>query len=83
MKRKYRGVVASDKSSKTIRVDVERVFRDRRYGKTLRRTIVCHVHDEQEKASVGDYVEIIESRPLSKLKRWSLVGVVRTVSGAN
>ncbi|MBM4074713.1 MAG: 30S ribosomal protein S17 [Planctomycetes bacterium] len=77
MKRRQQGIVISDRAAKTIRVDVERVFRDRKYGKTLRRTVVCHAHDENEIANVGDLVEIVESRPLSKLKRWALVSVIQ------
>lgn len=72
------GVVTSDKASKTRRVEVERVFRHPKYGKTVRRTTVCHAHDEGNVSHVGDRVEIEESRPLSRLKRWRLVQVVKT-----
>jgi small subunit ribosomal protein S17 len=46
------------------------------YGKIIRRTTVCHVHDERNESSVGDTVEIVESRPRSKMKRWELVRVI-------
>lgn len=76
MKKRYSGTVVKDAASKTVRVDVHRVYRHSRYGKILRRTVVCHVHDELERCTIGDVVEIVESRPMSRLKRWSLVGIV-------
>ena len=71
------GVVASDKMSKTRRVIVERLVPHPKYGKLLRRRTVCHVHDEANNSHKGDLVEIMETRPLSKLKRWRIVRVVR------
>jgi small subunit ribosomal protein S17 len=76
MKRRHTGVVVKNGSAKTLRVDVEKVYRHRRYGKTLRRTISCQVHDEGERCVVGDVVEIVESRPLSRTKRWALIEIV-------
>jgi small subunit ribosomal protein S17 len=76
MKRRQVGIVAGDKNKKTRRVEVERTFLHPKYGKTVRRRVVCHVHDELEVSKVGDRVEIIESRPLSRLKRWVLIRVV-------
>jgi small subunit ribosomal protein S17 len=70
------GVVTSDKMSKTRRVEIPRLVRHPKYGKILRRKTVCHVHDESEEAHVGDTVEIRESRPRSKTKRWELVRVI-------
>lgn len=70
------GVVTSDKMMKTRRVEIPRLVRHPKYGKFIHRKTVCYVHDEQEQSGVGDKVEIIESRPLSKLKRWNLVRVV-------
>jgi small subunit ribosomal protein S17 len=70
------GVVTSDKMAKTRRVEIPRLVRHPKYGKILRRKTVCHVHDESEEAKVGDTVEIRESRPRSKTKRWELVRVV-------
>ena len=70
------GVVTSDKMAKTRRVEIPRLVRHPKYGKILRRKTVCHVHDETEQAHVGDTVEIRESRPRSKTKRWELVRVI-------
>lgn len=70
------GVVTSDKMAKTRRVEIARLVRHPKYGKIMRRKTVCHVHDEAEEAHVGDTVEIRESRPRSKTKRWELVRVV-------
>ena len=71
------GVVASDKMNKTRRVVVERLVPHPKYGKMLRRRTVCHAHDESNESHRGDMVEIMETRPLSKLKRWRLVRIVR------
>jgi len=70
------GVVTGDKCAKTRRVEINRLVRHGKYGKYIRRRTVCHVHDENNESAVGDLVEIQESRPLSKLKRWKLVRVV-------
>jgi small subunit ribosomal protein S17 len=70
------GIVTSDKTAKTRRVEIPRLVRHPKYGKILRRKTVCHVHDEAEEAHLGDTVEIRESRPRSKTKRWELVRVV-------
>jgi len=70
------GVVTSDKMQKTRRVEIPRLVRHPKYGKYIRRRTVCYVHDEQNESGAGDTVEIVESRPLSKLKRWDLVRVV-------
>jgi len=70
------GVVASDKMAKTRRVEIPRLVRHAMYGKIIRRTTVCYVHDEQNASSAGDTVEIVESRPRSKKKRWELVRVI-------
>jgi small subunit ribosomal protein S17 len=70
------GVVKSDKCDKTRRVEIARQVRHAKYGKFLRQRTVCYVHDERNESSQGDTVEIIESRPLSKTKRWELVRVV-------
>jgi small subunit ribosomal protein S17 len=75
-KRTETGVVISDKARKTRRVEIPRLVRHPKYGKYLRRRTICHVHDEQEQSRAGDVVEIIESRPRSKTKRWELVRVV-------
>ena len=70
------GVVTSDKASKTRRVEIPRLVKHPKYGKYIRRKTVCHVHDENEESQEGDTVEIVESRPISKQKRWELVRVV-------
>lgn len=70
------GVVTSDKTAKTRRVEIPRLVRDPKYGKYVRRRTICYVHDENSESSLGDKVEIVESRPRSKKKRWELVRVV-------
>ena len=71
------GMVASDKMNKTRRVVVERLVPHPKYGKLLRRRTICHAHDETNASHKGDLVEIMETRPLSKLKRWRIVRIVR------
>src|SRR5437868_10835215 len=71
------GVVTSDKMNKTRRVEVETLYPHPKYGKMLRRRTVCHAHDESNQSHLGDLVEIMETRPLSKLKRWRIVRIVR------
>ena len=75
-KRTAIGVVTSDKTAKTRRVEIPRLVQHAKYGKFLRRRTVCYVHDEASESQVGDKVEIIECRPMSKLKRWMLVRIV-------
>jgi small subunit ribosomal protein S17 len=70
------GVVTSDKMNKTRRVEVPRLVKHPRYGKYVRRRTVCHAHDENNESRLGDTVEIMETRRLSKLKNWRLVRVV-------
>jgi small subunit ribosomal protein S17 len=71
------GVVISNKMQKSIVVAVEWQVRHGLYGKTERRTSTFMVHDENNEAKPGDTVSIVESRPLSRRKRWSLKKVVR------
>jgi small subunit ribosomal protein S17 len=71
------GVVISDKMQKSIVVAVEWQVRHGMYGKAERRTATFMVHDEQRAAKVGDTVEIVETRPLSRRKRWTLKRVIR------
>lgn len=80
MKKKLVGIVASDKMNKTRRVEVTRLFPHSKYGKIVSRRTVCHVHDENNESKMGDTVEIIESRPLSRLKRWNLVRIVKVAT---
>src|SRR5205807_10179136 len=70
------GVVTSDKMQKTRRVEIPRLVKHARYGKYIRRRTICHVHDEQNESRTGDTVEIMETRPLSKMKHWRLIRVV-------
>jgi small subunit ribosomal protein S17 len=70
------GIVISDKMAKTRRVEIPRLVKHPRYGKFVRRKTICHVHDETNESHMGDLVEIIESRPRSRMKRWELVRVV-------
>lgn len=79
MKRTQVGTVTSSKASKTLRVEIERKFPHKKYGKIVRARTICHVHDEEELASEGDIVEIVEAQPRSKTKRWDLVRVVKSV----
>ncbi|MBA2760860.1 MAG: 30S ribosomal protein S17 [Segetibacter sp.] len=73
------GVVTSNKMDKTITVAVERKVKHPIYGKFLKKTTRFHAHDEKNECSIGDLVRIMETRPLSKLKRWRLVEVVEKV----
>jgi small subunit ribosomal protein S17 len=71
-----RGVVVSDAMDKTIVVKVDAVRSHPKYKKVIRRSIKFHAHDEQNAAHVGDIVRIVETRPLSKTKRWRLAEVI-------
>ncbi|HVB37278.1 MAG TPA: 30S ribosomal protein S17 [Vicinamibacterales bacterium] len=71
------GTVVSDKMQKSVVVAVERQVRHGLYGKTQRRTSKFLAHDEDGVAKMGDQVAIIETRPLSRRKRWAVVRVVR------
>ena len=77
-KRILQGVVVSDKQEKTIVVKVERRFTHPLLKKTVRRSKNYHAHDEAKTYKVGDLVSIEETRPISKLKRWTVVGVEAT-----
>jgi len=71
-----RGVVVSDKGDKTIVVKVDVIKSHPKYKKVVRRSVKFHAHDEQNTAGIGDTVRIVETRPLSKTKRWRLAEVV-------
>jgi small subunit ribosomal protein S17 len=73
-KRLLQGIVVSDKADKTIVVDVERRFTHPILKKTVRRTKKYHAHDAENRFKVGDRVTIEESHPISKTKRWVVVG---------
>jgi len=70
------GVVTSNKMAKTITVAVERKVKHPIYGKFVKKTTRFHAHDEKNECTIGDVVRIMESRPLSKTKRWRLIEVV-------
>jgi len=76
-KSKVQGVVTSDKMDKTVVVMVERQVRHGMYGKIQRRSSKFMAHDETNQAHVGDLVEIAESRPLSRHKRWVVTSVLQ------
>ncbi len=76
-KRKVRsGRVTSDVRDKTITVQIERLVRHPLYGKVVKRRSKLMAHDQQNEAHVGDIVEVMETRPLSKTKRWRLIKIV-------
>lgn len=70
------GVVSSNKMMKSITVSVERKVKHPMYGKFLKKTSSFHAHDELDTAGIGDVVRIMETRPLSKTKRWRLVEII-------
>jgi small subunit ribosomal protein S17 len=73
------GVVSSNKMDKTITVSVERKVKHPLYGKFVKKSTKFHAHDEKNECSIGDTVKIMETRPISKTKRWRLVEVVEKV----
>lgn len=75
------GRVSSDKMDKTITVLVERLVKHPIYGKYIKRSTKFHAHDENNICKVGDLVEIKQSRPMSKLKSWTLVKVIEEARG--
>ncbi len=76
------GMVISNKRMKTIKVEVMRLVKHPRYGKFIYRSIICHAHDENNEAKIGDRVLIQETRPLSKQKRYRFVRVVERADQA-
>ena len=76
MRKTRTGIVTSDKMDKTITVAVERKVKHPIYGKFVKKTTKFHAHDEKGECTIGDVVKIMETRPLSKTKRWRLVEVV-------
>lgn len=71
------GEVISDRMDKTVVVAVQRFIRHRLYGRTIRKTNKFKAHDENNECRVGDLVRIMETRPLSREKRWRVVEIVR------
>ena len=81
IRRTVTGVVTGDKMDKTIKVRIERFVQHPMFEKTLKRSYVCYAHDEKREARTGDQVELMETRPLSKLKTWRLLRVVTKAAG--
>ena len=80
------GKVVSNKMQKTIAVEVYRSMQHKKYGKTIKRSSIFKAHDEENTAKIGDTVLLVESRPLSKTKRWKMIKVLEKaaqVEGAN
>ena len=73
------GLVVSNKMDKTIVVAVQDNVKHPIYGKIIKRTLKLHAHDEENTCGIGDKVEIMETRPLSKTKRWRLVQIIEKV----
>jgi small subunit ribosomal protein S17 len=82
-KRVVIGVVTRDKAPQTRRVEIPRLVRHATYGKTMRRRTICYAHDEANVSHLGDTVELEESAPISKLKRWVLKRVVSKAKQAD
>jgi small subunit ribosomal protein S17 len=80
-KKIYTGKVISNRMDKTIVVSVERLTQHPFYRKTIKKITKFKAHDEENKCSIGDKVSIIESRPLSKDKRWRVLEVLKKESG--
>ena len=76
------GIVTSNKMQKTIVVQVHRLVRHPVYSRVMKRRTSFKVHDESNRAKIGDWVKIMETRPLSKEKRWCLVEIVKQASTA-
>ena len=70
------GRVISDKMNKTVVIAIEDHVKHPVYGKIVKRTKKIHAHDENNECGIGDFVEVMETRPLSKTKRWRLVEIV-------
>jgi small subunit ribosomal protein S17 len=76
------GVVTSDKTTKTRRVEIDRLVPHPKYGKFQRRRTVAIAHDEEQISQEGDLVEVVETRPISKKKRWRVIRVIRPSKSA-
>lgn len=74
------GIVVSDKMEKTVVVRVDRLVKHSTYSKYIKRSVKYKVHDEKNSSKIGDRVQIIECRPLSKDKRWSLKQIIESIS---
>jgi small subunit ribosomal protein S17 len=74
------GTVTSDKGEKSIKVVVDYLMKHAKYGKYLRRRTVVHAHDEKNEAGIGDTVEVMICRPISKTKHYRLVRVIQAAT---
>ena len=83
LRKKLVGIVVSDRMNKTVVVLVERLTKHRTYKKYIRRHAKYSVHDPQNACQIGDRVKIIETRPISKTKRWQVVEVIDKASGVS
>ena len=75
-RRTLQGTVISTKAQKTVTISVERTYKHRKYGKYVRKRKKYMAHDAEDTVRVGDQVEIVSTRPISKLKRWRVVRVL-------
>ena len=75
-RKERRGIVVSDAMDKTIVVRIDVSQKHERYGKVVRRSSKLHAHDEQNAAGIGDLVRLVETRPLSAMKRWRLLEIL-------
>ncbi len=75
-RKERRGIVVSDAMDKTIVVRIDVAQKHERYGKVVRRSSKLHAHDEQNAAGIGDLVRLVETRPLSAMKRWRLLEIL-------
>jgi len=76
-RKERRGIVVSDAMDKTVVVRIDVAQKHERYGKVVRRSSKLHAHDEQNAAGVGDLVRVVETRPLSAMKRWRLLEILK------
>ena len=76
MRKTRTGVVVSDKMDKTVVIAIKDNVRHPLYGKIIKRTSKIHAHDEKNECGIGDRVSVMETRPLSKTKRWRVVEII-------
>ena len=81
IRRVINGTVTSDKMDKTVVVTVVRRFRDKHFHKFVTRRVKYHAHDENNVCAMGDVVELVESRPYSKSKRWRFARTIKKARG--
>ncbi len=77
VRRLVTGIVTRDKNLKTRRVEIQTLVKHPKYGKYIKQRTVLYVHDEKNESALGDTIEAMESRPLSRTKRWRLTRVVK------